>query len=104
MKDDHRSFVSVVQNDSIFKVEKEALFNKQEKWWRWPEKLNLWKYGIGWHIQKEHDKKYKFAKNEPVGANWWRVMSNVMLPRTPSGFIRKCAKPRISAHPKGRKS
>ena len=31
MKDDHRSFVSVVQNDSIFKVEKEALFNKQEK-------------------------------------------------------------------------
>ena len=34
MKDDHRSFVSVVQNDSIFKVEKEALFNKQEKWWR----------------------------------------------------------------------
>ena len=35
MKDDDRSFVSVVQNDSIFKVEKEALFNKQEKWWRW---------------------------------------------------------------------
>ena len=33
MKDDHRSFVSVVQNE--VEVEKEALFNKQEKWWRW---------------------------------------------------------------------
>ena len=28
------------------------------------------KYGIGWYIQKEHDEKYPFAKNQPVGANW----------------------------------
>ena len=74
MKDDHRSFVSVVQNDSIFKVEKEALFNKQEKWWRWPEKLNLWKYGIGWHIQKNTIKNINLLKMSllvQIGEELW---------------------------------
>ena len=74
MKDDHRSFVSVVQNDSIFKVEKEALFNKQEKWWRWPEKLNLWKCGIGWHIQKNTIKNINLLKMSllvQIGEELW---------------------------------
>ena len=34
-------------------------------------KLNLWTYGIGWHIQKEQDEKCHWPKNQPVGANCW---------------------------------
>ena len=67
-------FLSVVQNDSIFKVEKKVLFNKDEKWWRWPQKLNFWNYRINWHIQKEHDEKYSLAKNHLFGANWWKML------------------------------
>ena len=33
------------------------------------QELNLWKYGIGWLIQKEQDKACSLAKNQPVGAN-----------------------------------
>ena len=72
-------FMSAAQNDSIFKVEKKVLFNKEEKWWRWPQELNFWNYGIGWHIQKEHGEKCALAKNQVVGANWCGVISNVML-------------------------
>ena len=36
-------------------------------------------YGIGWHIQKERDEKCPRAKNQPVSANWWGDISNVMF-------------------------
>ena len=35
-------------------------------------------YGIGWHIQKERDEKCPLAKNQPVSANWWGDISNVV--------------------------
>ena len=34
------------------------------------QKLNLWNYGIGWHIRKEQDGKRSLAKNQPFSANW----------------------------------
>ena len=30
------------------------------------QKLILWNYGIGWHVQKEQDEKCSLAKNQPV--------------------------------------
>jgi len=34
------------------------------------QKLNLQNYGIGWHIQKEQEKKCSLAKNQADSANW----------------------------------
>ena len=36
---------------------------------------------VGTCIQKEQDEKSSLAKNQPVGANWWWDISNVMLQR-----------------------
>ena len=60
--------------------------------------------GIGWHIQKEHDEKCSFPKNQLVGANWCGVISNVMLWGLHPDLFKNYRPPRISAHPKGRKS
>ena len=42
-------------------------------------KLNSWNYGICWHIWKDQDKKCSLAKNQPVCANWWRLILSGLL-------------------------
>ena len=44
-------------------------------------KLNLWNYGIGWHIQKEQEEKCSLAKNQPM-LQWLHInLSNKGLDR-----------------------
>ena len=40
---------------------------------------DLWKYGIGQHIEKEQDEKSSPAKDQPVSSNWWGDISTDFL-------------------------
>ena len=57
----------------------------QQCYWHREERCDVRKikigknYGICWHIQKEQGEKCPLAKNQPVGANWWRDISTVVL-------------------------